>query len=197
MFLVADGMGGRGGEASQTIVDVLSSWWDNDLPTILSLPFEMEMVLSSLDSTIAVANSNVLALHPQNPIVSTLSLLMVMGKKYAIRHVGDSRIYLINDAICQLTPDHIIETEPMRTVLAKCIGAKKVVSLFNLVGESKPGDMFLLCTDGMYRQVTDEMILATVLNCSIAIEEKANALRNAIPPGKAYDNVSIILVGDM
>ena len=199
LFLVADGMSGRGGEASQTIVDVLTGWCDNDLATLLSLPFDMDLVVSSLDSAIAVANSNIRALQTGEPIVSTLSLVLVMGKKYIIRHVGNSRIYLVDGQIRRLTTDHIADAglTSKRPVLTMCMGANNAISLFEAEGERKPGDMFVICSDGLYDLVADDIILATVTNPSTPMIEKAQALRACIPQGKAHDNVSIILAGDV
>jgi len=212
MFLVADGMGakGRGGEASQIIVDVLSSWWENELATILSMPFEPDLLFNSLDTAIATANANVLKLQAGEMMGSTLSLLFMMGQKYMIKHVGDSRIYLLNKerGVRQLTKDHTYvasqmraglltaaeaKVHPKRNVVTQVIGAKPELNMFYSEGECMPDDMFLLCSDGFHNLVPEKTILDIAFNSS-DITEKVTSLRGSIDAGKAYDNVSIVLV---
>lgn len=199
MFLVADGMGGgRGGEASQTIIDILSYWWDNDLATILSLPFDLELVVASLDRTLAFANSSVFVLQQNKSLASTLSLVMIFNGRYVIRHVGDSRIYLISGGrIVQQTTEHTTVNESGKQVLTKCMGAKNTVSFYEADGSYRPDDMFLICSDGLYKYVADETILSIALDPSIPLADKPEALRSCITQGEALDNISIILVGDV
>jgi len=212
MFLVADGMGakGRGGEASQIIIDVLSNWWENELATILSMPFEPDLLFDSLDTAIAIANAGVLKIQAGEMMGSTLSLLFMMGQKYIIRHVGDSRVYLLNkmQGIRQLTKDHTYvasqmraglltaaeaKVHPKRNVVTQVIGAKPELSMFCSAGECMADDMFLLCSDGFHNLVSEKTILDIAFNAS-DITEKVTSLRNSIEAGKAYDNVSIVLV---
>jgi len=208
MFLVADGLGSvRSNVASQIIVDGLSYWWDNDLATILSFPFEPELVFTCLDETIAKINSKIFAMAQK--LGSTLSLLLTMGDKYVIRHVGDSRIYLLNrkNGIRQLTNDHSYvakqiaegllsvaeaKVHPKRNVITRCIGMKSTVSLFSCDGIINNDDMFLLCTDGFYNLISEDTILNTVFNSELNLSEKVQNLRKCIRT--AHDNVSLILM---
>lgn len=212
MFLVADGLGSSHNKvASQIIVDQLSHWWDNDLATILSFPFEPELVLTRLDEKIAEINSKIFAIDSKKRIGSTLSLLLTMGDRYIIRHVGDSRIYLLNreNGIRQLTNDHsyvatqiaegLLSAEdakvhPKRNVITRCIGMKNTVSLFYCDGTINDDDMFLLCTDGFYNLISEDAILDIVFNSEIELLEKVIMLRKCIEIGVAHDNVSLVLV---
>lgn len=212
MFLVADGLGSSHNKvASQIIVDGLSHWWDNDLATILSFPFEPQLVFTRLDEAIAKINSKIFAIESKKRIGSTLSLLLTMGDKYIIRHVGDSRIYLLNreNGIRQLTNDHsyvatqiaegLLSAEeakvhPKRNVITRCIGMKNTVSLFSCDGTISDDDMFLLCTDGFYNLISEDAILDIVFNSEIELLEKVRSLRKCIEVGAAHDNVSLVLV---
>ena len=212
LFTVADGMGGmsRGGEASQIIIDVLSDWWENTLPVLQGL-VEPDLVIDSLDKAIEAANTQVVAIQSGKMIGSTLSLLFMIGRKYTTRHVGDSRIYMLNReyGIRQLTTDHSYVAEqvkqgnltqnearihPKRNAITKCIGMKNMPVLCKQQGTCKIGDILLLCSDGFYGLVSDAAILDTVFDSPPFMEEKIIALRNRITKGKAHDNVSIILV---
>ena len=182
LFLVADGMGGgRGGIASQTIVDVVSSWWDNDLATILSMPYTLEMVADSLDVAIAAANSKILALQTNKPIGSTLSLLLTVGGEYIARHIGDTRIYLVGETLQQLTTDHDI---------THCLGTKQFPSIQKICGEYTPQQRFFLCSKGYYQLVPNQTIFAILQHS--AQDQKLIHLQQAIPPGAASSNLSII-----
>lgn len=214
MFLVADGLGSNHNKvASQMIVDHLSYWWDNDLATILSFPFQPDVVLSRLDEAIEKINEKVFSVESERKIGSTLSLLLMMGDRYAIRHVGDSRIYLLNrhTGIHQLTTDHSYvatqvaaglmseeeaKVHPRRNVITRCIGMKSTVVMFSKEGIAKKDDMFLLCTDGFHNLISDSVILDIVFSSELQISEKVQILRKCIKRGVAHDNVSLVLVGN-
>lgn len=213
MFVVADGLGSNHNKvASQIVIDQLSHWWDNELATILSFSFKPETVCDRLDETIAKINNKVFMTESEKKIGSTLSLLMMMGDKYIIRHVGDSRIYLLNrgSGIRQLTEDHsyvaaqvaagLMTTEeakvhPKRNVITRCMGMKSTVSMFTHSGVVTADDVFLLCTDGFHNLVSEDVILDIVFNQELETSEKVQILRKCIRSGVAHDNVSIILVG--
>lgn len=213
MFLVADGMGSNmlGSEAAGIIVDHLSRWWDNDLAQILSLSFEVKYCLESLDNTIKKANRKVAKLQSDKVAGSTLSLVLIVGQEYVIRHVGDSRIYSIglNYGIRQLTQDHTYvaakikeglltaqeaKNHPKRNILTKCIGTKNTPDMFKYEGKLAPNEYLLLCSDGFYKAASEEAIIHTVFNPTLSLEKKVGALRSSIATGSASDNVSIILV---
>jgi len=212
MFLVADGLGSSPSKvASQIIVDELSHWWDNDLATILSFPFEPELVFTRLDEKIAKINNKIFAIESDKRIGSTLSLLLTMADRYIIRHVGDSRIYLLNreNGIRQLTNDHsyvamqmekgVLSAEeakvhPKRNVITRCIGMNNTVSLFSCDGTINDNDIFLLCTDGFYNLISEDAILDIAFNSEFELLEKVRTLRKCIEVGAAYDNVSLVLV---
>lgn len=215
LFLVADGMGGmsRGSEASQTIVDVLSDWWDNTLKAMLSNTFDQSAIVESLDNAINQANSIVLAIQAEKMIGSTLSLILVMGQQYVIRHVGDSRIYLLNKAIGikQLTSDHSFVAEqieagiltqeeakihPKRNVITRCIGMKEMPEMYEATGKCEAGDLFLLCSDGFYHMVSEEDMLNTTFDTQLPdMEKKLRAMLKLVKKaGKAHDNVTVVLV---
>jgi len=215
LFVVADGMDGKprghSGEVSQIVVDVLSDWWDNELATILSIPFQTSFVLNSLDKAIENANAKIAAIQTEKIIGSTMSLLLMMGQKYAIRHVGDSRIYLLNKSsgIQQITEDHTYVAQqvraglltpedarihPKRNIITRCMGTKDMPGLFANEGDCALGDIFLLCSDGFYTLVSEKTMFDIASNPSLPIGEKVPSLRMCIEYGKAHDNISIILV---
>lgn len=208
LFLVADGIGGRNGNlASQTVVDVLSTWWENSMTMIVSSEYKMERLLASLDGAIANANTNVIALQTNKLVGTTLSLLFIKKQHYFIRHVGNSRIYSLGQNFLQLTPDNTyaanlaragkiteaeIATHPKRNVLTRCIGVK--CELYKHEEQYTPGAQFLLCTKGFYNAISGNTVCAISQNPRISSAGKVHLMRENIKPGTAAGNLSAIVV---
>jgi len=216
LFVVADGMGtgnekGRTtAESSQIVIDTLSAWWDKDLATMLSIPYEPENIIESLDNAIKLANTKTATMQIGKLKGTTLSLLLIMGRKYSVKHVGNSRIYKINNrsGISMLTEDHTYaavqikagmltledaEVHPNRNALTRCLGTNLMPEIFEIDGDIESGDMFLICSDGFYRHISEESMLDIVTDRMLSVEDKLQALRMKIQYGNAQDNVSIIL----
>src|SRR5688500_9951814 len=109
---------------------------------------------------------------------TTITVALVEDGWVAIGHVGDSRAYLVRDrSLEQLTDDHSLvaelvrsgklspeeaESHPQRSVITRAIGTDPDVDVDTFSIEAKPGDLFLLCSDGLTDMVGDETILETV-----------------------------------
>ena len=212
LFVVADGMDGKlGNDAAQIVIDTLSAWWDNELATILSMPFQESFIVNSLDKAIEVANNKIAAQQSEKVVGCTMSLLLLMGQRYLIRHVGGSRIYLLNKSsgIHQITEDHTYvarqvragliaaddaRSHPKRNIITRCMGTQEMPTLFGSVGDAVLGDILLICSDGYYKHVPDKAIFDIAADPSMPVAVKVPSLRLCIEYGKAHDNISIILV---
>ena len=102
---------------------------------------------------------------------TTASVLVLSDNQFLIGQVGDSRIYLLRDgALTQLTKDHSYVQEqvdaglltpeqaryhPYSNVITRCVGASETVEADIYEGEMKPGDVFLLASDGLTGMVDD------------------------------------------
>jgi len=177
LFIVADGMGGhRGGrEASQTAVriiqDIYSSNTSGDIDEVL-------------EDALQAANREIFKLACSDPNLfgmgTTCTVLSLVEDEACIAHVGDSRVYRINEStIEQLTQDHsqvgemerqgiISQREarehPQRFLLNRALGAREDVEV-DIYDNIKltPGDYFLLCTDGLAK-VDDQELKEAVLS---------------------------------
>jgi protein phosphatase len=172
LFIVADGMGGhRGGAtASRLAAETMKAQY---------LGSETDDIAAALREALARANARVFTEAQANPDLrgmgTTTSALAVKDGLAWFAHVGDSRIYLIReDAISQLTDDHSLvasmvregllttteaENHPRRNVLQRSIGVAEDVEI-DVKGpiELRPGDTFVLCSDGLHGVVKqDEM----------------------------------------
>lgn len=88
----------------------------------------------------------------------TMSALLVINGQYYVFHVGDSRIYLVGDAVYQLTRDEVTYTEAhgaIKKKLANCIGKSKDLWMNRLSGTVSPGETFIMGSDGLFHQLEE------------------------------------------
>lgn len=204
LFIVADGMGGhRGGAtASRLAAETMKAQY---------LGSETEDIATALKEALARANARVFSEAQLNPDLrgmgTTTSALAVRDGLAWFAHVGDSRIYLIREEeISQLTDDHSLvasmvregllttseaENHPRRNVLQRSIGVSEDVEI-DVKGpiELRPGDTFVLCSDGLHGVVKQEELREIGLK---PIQEAADEfVRRALERG-APDNVTVIV----
>ena len=169
LWAVADGMGGHeGGEwASARIVGELGR-----IPTDRGF----EAACDAAEAAIRDANEAILAeAHERGKQMgSTVVVLIVNGARYAILWVGDSRAYLLRDSeLKPLSRDHSQVQEmvdrglmtaeqaighPMGHILSRAVGVREAVEVDRVTGDVRPGDVFLLCSDGLYGYVDESDI---------------------------------------
>jgi serine/threonine protein phosphatase PrpC/membrane protease YdiL (CAAX protease family) len=203
LWVVADGMGGHdGGEwASARIVEEFRN---------LVLPAEFEAACGTVADAINTANAEIFrkASRRGKQMGSTVVALLVQGSRFVVFWVGDSRAYLLrNKKLHRLSRDHsqiqfmidrgLISAadaagHPMGHVLARAVGVADDVEIDSVQDEIEPGDMFLLCSDGLHGFVAESEI-ARILSRGApdgASEELvALTLDNGAP-----DNVTVIAV---
>ncbi|MCM2314496.1 MAG: Stp1/IreP family PP2C-type Ser/Thr phosphatase [Thermoanaerobaculia bacterium] len=204
LMVVADGMGGhRGGATASRMAATITKdeyYRDSDTDVVASLTRALER-----------ANARIFAESQINPELrgmgTTCSALVVRGREGYFAHVGDSRIYLVRDeAISQLTDDHSLvasmvregllttqeaEVHPRRNVLQRSMGVGQAVEIdASKPFEVRPGDTFVLCSDGLHGLVKSDEILTI---SKVGIEDAARELvRLALERG-APDNVTVVV----
>jgi PPM family protein phosphatase len=208
IFVVCDGMGGAaGGEvASRLAVDTI-------LGRFSSEPQDGAAAREVLQQAIAEANRAVLERAQNDPglygMGTTLVALLLLPQGALIAHAGDSRCYLFRAGRLSLcTRDHSLVDEqlrlgtmtqeeadrsPFRSVITRAIGTQQSVTpeLQELLVEA--GDRFLLCSDGLTREVTEEQI-AAVLAAEPSLEDSARQLVDAATEAGGRDNITCLLV---
>lgn len=204
LWAVADGMGGHalGDVASRMVVETLSS-----LPPPESLTQFITDAADSLQSVNRQLRDEA-ARRDVQIIGSTVVVLLAFKQNCSCLWAGDSRIYLLRDGqLRMLTRDHsqveellvsgsISEEEaalhPARNLITRAIGAADILELEEQTIEVKDGDMFLLCSDGLSNEVSEEDMRRTLItgNCRHAAESLVDlALENG-----GRDNVSVVVV---
>jgi len=179
LFFVADGMGGHaGGDIASAIASQHISLADEPLAT--SAEAEQKLI-----DYIYQAKQKIDASVKQHPAISgmgtTLSAMMVTGTKVTIAHIGDSRIYLARDGVVkQITTDHtfvqrLVDTgriseeealvHPRRSVLMRVLGDIEQFPEVDIdTYETKPGDRWMACTDGLSGVVPDQLMKNILLS---------------------------------
>jgi protein phosphatase len=212
IYVVCDGMGGAaGGEvASRLAVDTV-------LERMGSENGSGGGARERIHQAIAEANRTVLERADRDPglygMGTTLVALMVGPEpeagKALIAHAGDSRCYLFRHGQLSLcTHDHSLvdeqlrlgtmtreeaERSPFRSVITRAIGTQETVSEEILEMDTEPGDLFLLCTDGLTREVPEEEI-ARVLGTGNDFQRAAERLIEEANEAGGRDNVTCLLV---
>ncbi len=205
LYLVADGMGGHkaGGFASkyavETIVEEVNSNREDN-------------VFSVLHQAIIEANSRIRRKASEDDSMTgmgtTLVAATVISDVLYVANVGDSRLYLVNDEIKQITIDHSLVEEMVRmgginreqarnhenkNIITRAIGAQETVNPDFFEVSLKKGDRIFMCTDGVSNMLTDEEIFE-FLNENSSDEEKIEKIVAVANEHGGRDNMGIILV---
>jgi PPM family protein phosphatase len=207
VYVVCDGMGGAaGGEIASSIAveEVLRVLTERDAS--VAIPKVAE-------DAVCAANSAVYGRAERNQNLSgmgtTLVALLVEQSQVWVVNVGDSRCYRVReDHIEQLTLDHSLVEEqvrlgrmtppealrsPLRNVITRAVGTQTCVTPDCFQFEAQPGDLFLLCSDGLTREVPDAEI-QELLTTDEPLQERANRLIEAANKAGGRDNITCILV---
>lgn len=212
LFVVADGMGGHhdGEKASAIAVRTVATYVTNSVYLPILNPEIRSDSLSIVDTLVAAvqkANAEVLAKVPEGG--TTVSAVAIMGDLAFIAHVGDSRVYLITrDGMEQITRDHslvqrLIELDqitpqeasdhPQKNVLYRAIGQNETLEVDALTRRLTPNSRMLICSDGLWGQVSEKEILEIITAHSNPQEacDKLVALANT---RGGVDNITTILL---
>ena len=204
LFAIADGMGGaQAGEVASRLAAAVLEEATGD-----------ELGEDRVRSLIQEANRRVFQRSNEDAAASgmgttmTVALVDVTDGTIAIGHVGDSRAYRVrNGELEQLTDDHSLvgelvrsgklspeeaETHPQRSVITRALGTEPDVDVDTFTIQSAPGDLYLLCSDGLTSMVSDGGILS-VLERSDDLDAIAHALVDAANAGGGEDNITCVL----
>jgi protein phosphatase len=158
---IADGVSGTGVgrfASEVTVTTLLRDFYAT--PAQWSVPQAIDRVLRSINDWLLVANSR----HPElEGAVSTLSLLLLGSGRYHLVHVGDTRVYRSRGpAFTQLTRDHTWPRRDMRHVLKRAVGLDTHLVVDYADGELRPGDRFLMASDGVWEVLGESMLREVV-----------------------------------
>ena len=205
LFVVADGMGGHraGDYASKYTVEVL----ERELKRS-----DEEDVERALIQAVKVANHELIREAGTDEHLkgmgTTIVVATIINQMMYFANVGDSRLYLINQGILQLTKDHSLVEEmvrlggikpeeakhhPDKNIITRAIGAKEDVEVDFYEHRLKKGDIILMCTDGLSNMVEDEELFHIVQGARDVVEAAEMLVETAKENG-GMDNIGIVLI---
>ncbi|TAL44798.1 MAG: serine/threonine-protein phosphatase [Salinibacterium sp.] len=208
LFMVADGMGGHaGGDVASAIAVRRIADADQFYGSPSDAEFALRTALIAANGQLA---ETVLEHGELTGMGTTVSGILLVDGHVAIAHIGDSRVYLLRDGkLKQITSDHTFvqrlvdsgritpdeaAVHPRRSVLMRVLGdVDASPEIDSAVLESKPGDRWLICSDGLSSFVPDEKI-RHVLTTTLSAQDAANRLVKESLDQGAPDNVTIVLV---
>jgi protein phosphatase len=207
-FVVADGMGGhKAGQLASRLAAEAA------VAALEALEGSAATLTEKLRCTVAAANREIYVAAQAKPEYSgmgtTLVSLLAVEGRVALAHVGDSRAYLVRGGrIRQLTDDHSVVGElvrrreitelaarehPHRHVLTRAIGVRREVPPDLAELTSSPGDLFVLCSDGLTGLVHDEEI-AEAANAGSDLDAICAQLVDLANERGGEDNITVVLV---
>jgi serine/threonine protein phosphatase Stp1 len=205
LWAVADGMGGHdaGEVASAMVVEALSR-----VPTDESGHASPAAALAALEEVNAGLVDMGRTSFDSRTIGSTVVGLVATGDGFTCFWAGDSRAYRVRGgSIERLTRDHSLvqdlidggmisaaeaEVHPNANIITRAVGAAEVLEVDTVTGEIRPGDLFLLASDGLTRLLSDDELGAELADADL--EATADRLIQLTLDRDAPDNVSLILV---
>ncbi|WP_042462820.1 PP2C family protein-serine/threonine phosphatase [Neobacillus dielmonensis] len=218
LAVICDGMGGlaKGEVASASVINRFSEWFEQEFPTQIA-QYQFEEIQSSWEQIIQEQNVRIAAYGQKVGIqlgTTLTALLLIESKPMLIAHVGDTRVYRIdNDKLEVLTEDQTVvgrevrrgtltpeqaRFDPRKNVLLQCIGASRIVEPVFLSGNPSPGQVFMLCSDGFRNMITGEEIHQAFAPESLMDEavmaEKAKALIELNKQRQETDNITVMLI---
>lgn len=207
LFVVADGMGGHaGGDVASAIALKRIIEADSDYATAEDAQVALQTAIIAANTRLA----DTVVDHPElMGMGTTVDAIAVVGDRVAIAHIGDSRIYLYRDGeISQITTDHTFVQKlvdsgritpeealvhPRRSVLMRVLGDVDAhPEIDSLILGTKPGDRWLLCSDGLSGVVPDQLMLQALGSQEPAMRVGDRLLKEALDRG-APDNVTIVI----
>jgi protein phosphatase len=211
VFAIADGMGGHaaGAVASQIAIKALAdvAAHDGDRGGAETASETLAQAFQEANRRIV---ESVLARAEWRGMGTTVVALVTQGDRVIIGHVGDSRAYLLRGGRLQrLTDDHswvgeqvklglLTDDEarrhPMRNIVTRAMGSRMELEVDLAEQTIQPGDVYLLCSDGLNSMITDDEILETLMAHRTEPEAACRALVERANSNGGEDNITVITV---
>jgi serine/threonine protein phosphatase PrpC len=223
LYLVADGMGGHqsGEVASSMASERMRAFFEATEKEDATWPFPIDPNLTlaenRLSASIKMANKQIfersITEHSLQGMGTTIVGLLLCPERHVayIAHVGDSRAYRVREGkITQITRDHSLINDYLmmmpdmpkeamdvlpKNVITRALGMQDSVVVDLATEDVQPGDRFLLCSDGLSGQISDERVCEVISDHPEDLNEAARILVQESNEAGGEDNVTVVLVG--
>ncbi len=212
LLIVADGMGGhmRGQEASSLAIRVAGEVIVRDvlLPVLSRRASEIAIRPIHEILTEAAVSANQAVAQMESDAGTTLTCVLVLGHSAYVAHVGDTRVYYLNDdGLHQITQDHSLvnrlaelgqisaqeaQHHPQRNFLYRAVGQGHELKVDTYSRRLETGSHLILCSDGLWGAVSEEEIV-DVIRISSSPQEACNELIARANDHGGEDNITMIL----
>jgi protein phosphatase len=221
LYVVADGMGGHaaGEVASRLAVETIQEWMEKYLsgadvaivgPAVAAGSAEANFLLSSIRLANRIIFDSAKDRREYAGMGTTVVAVLTHGDRFVLAHVGDSRIYQIRgDRIVQVSRDHSFVQEQVdngmmsaaeahqsqyRHMITRALGLKESVDVDLTEQPARPGDVMLLCSDGLSDLLDDEDMLAAVRDHADDLNQACQALVDRANAKGGDDNITVLMV---
>lgn len=204
LFIVADGMGGHnaGDFASRYAVECFLNYIKNSKPDAL---------IRMVDEGIKYANKKIMEKAAEDENLRGMGTTMVVAYiedgQLFVANIGDSRLYLLDKQINQVTEDHSFvatlvrageltpaeaRVHPDKNVITRAVGAAENAKVDFFEVDLEPGDQILMCSDGLSNMVEDEVLYDIVKNTYIG--DVVDGLIDEAKRNGGSDNIAVIVI---
>ncbi len=193
LFVVCDGLGGHlaGGVASSEAITAVHRYLTRNLDEISAIERSVDQDRDArrrlgaiLEHAVQAASDRLYQMAATDPRLkgmgTTMSLVLFEGNRAFVAHVGDSRIYVLRGGrLGRITDDHTVlaelerrrgkisdetlERRPYRNSLSRAVGTQATVKVDTFDMEALTGDLFLMCTDGLYEYAGDDATIEALV----------------------------------
>ncbi|MGL6172986.1 MAG: Stp1/IreP family PP2C-type Ser/Thr phosphatase [Cellulosilyticaceae bacterium] len=212
LYIVADGMGGhKGGEvASKLAIEAFCAYIEAHNKVKINSDEDMLILLKR-----GISHANYIVFREANSdeeckgMGTTLTLCTVLEDKIYSAHVGDTRIYLMNNQMVQqITTDHSLVQEmvmqgliteqevkehPQRNVITRAVGTYENVKVDTLAQQLEETQYILLCSDGLTSMMSNEEVKSIIYHTPGELECKVDALIQAANDKGGLDNIAVVI----
>ena len=206
LFVVADGMGGHnaGDYASSHAVGIVVEEIREDAD---SNP--VKVIRHAIES----ANTEIITQAQKDEKLRGMGTTMVaatiVGHYAYVANVGDSRLYVAGEQIQQITKDHSLVQEmvrmgelnaeearnhPDKNIITRALGAERTVDVDFFDLKLEPGNVVLMCSDGLSNMVEDDRIGEIISDTDRDLQERGQALISEANRNGGKDNIAIVLI---
>lgn len=206
LFIVADGMGGHnaGDFASKFSVEAFTKMI-MESQQITPISIISEALQSTNDLLVEKANDD----ESLQGMGTTFVVATIIDNILYVANIGDSRLYVISNEIVQITEDHSLVEEmvktgeidrenmrfhPNKNIITRALGVNKTVTPDYFEVNLDQGDLVLICSDGLTNMLDDNEIMKIIKECPDDLQSAANSLVKRANENGGNDNISIIIV---
>ena len=173
--VVCDGVGSatEGAEAARrTAMQLINSF--KTKPNTWSVQKSIDSFIHSINRVLYQESMHQ---YEREELVTTLTIVVVQGDQLYGANVGDSRVYLQrNGVLAQLSQDHAMEEEGYENVLTDAIGLQEDVSPYYFENKVLKGDRILLCSDGLYNELSEDKISENIIQGAYGLVKLASKI---------------------